>query len=156
MEVLLLKGVEKLGREGDVVRVSDGYARNFLFPKNLARPATDDIVNEHKQRKISEGKLVEEKMKAIKKVTAQLKKEKLSFPVKTGDGGVLFAALHGDVIADKVFSIIEQKEIKEINRDDIVVEASLKELGDHEVGVKLGRGEYAQTVTVSVTLSPEQ
>ena len=156
MDVLLLKTVEKLGRDGDIVRVSDGYARNFLFPQNLARPATDAIVAEHKQRKVSEKNLVEEKAQAIKKIATQLKGETFSFPVKTGDGGVLFAALHGDAIADKVFSVIEQKEIKEIDRNDIVVEASLKELGDHEVKVKLGKGEYAKTVTISVTLSSEQ
>ena len=132
MKVLLIEDVEKLGAMGNIIEVNGGYARNFLFPRKLAKPATDStlkIVEEVKKRKLA--KLVKEKR------SAEELKEKLSMvsctiPVEAGEDDKLF----GSVTAQDIAHAFELEGFS-IEKKQIVLEEPIKSLGVYHVSVKL-------------------
>lgn len=132
MKVILIEDVEKLGSMGDIVNVKAGHARNFLFPKNLAKPATDSnlkIIEEIKKKK--ELALLKEKKQA------ELLKEKLSLvsctiPVEAGDDDRLF----GTVTAQDISRAFEEEGFS-IDKRKIVIEDPIKKLGVYHITVKL-------------------
>ena len=99
MKVILLQDVKKIGKKGDVINTSDGYARNYLFPRKLAEEATEaslhilnnKIANERKQ------KLAE--IEAAQKVAADLKGKEIKITTKTGESGKLFGAITSKDVA---------------------------------------------------------
>ena len=137
MKVILLKDVKGLGKAGQVANASDGYARNFLFPKKLAMEATDNNM------KILERKRAEiEAQRAMDKAVAEELKSKIeaAAPVtiesKAGDGGRLFGAVTAKDIADAFF-----KEYKiELDKKKIVLDNPIKQVGPTEVELKLYQG----------------
>ena len=132
MKVILIEDVEKLGAMGNIIEVNGGYARNFLFPRKLAKPATDStlkIVEEVKKRKLA--KLVKEKR------SAEELKEKLSMvsctiPVEAGEDDKLF----GSVTAQDIAHAFELEGFS-IEKKQIVLEEPIKSLGVYNVSVKL-------------------
>ena len=132
MKVILIEDVEKLGAMGNIIEVNGGYARNFLFPRKLAKPATDStlkIVEEVKKRKLA--KLVKEKR------SAEELKEKLSMvsctiPVEAGEDDKLF----GSVTAQDIAHAFELEGFS-IEKKQIVLEEPIKSLGVYHVSVKL-------------------
>ena len=137
MKVILLKDVKGLGKAGQVANASDGYARNFLFPKKLAMEATDNNM------KVLERKRAEiEAQRAMDKAVAEELKSKIeaAAPVtiesKAGDGGRLFGAVTAKDIADAFF-----KEYKiELDKKKIVLDNPIKQVGPTEVELKLYQG----------------
>ena len=137
MKVILLKDVKGLGKAGQVANASDGYARNFLFPKKLAMEATDNNM------KILERKRAEiEAQRAMDKAVAEdLKKkieaaEAVTIEAKAGDGGRLFGAVTAKDIADTFFN-----EYKiELDKKKIVLDTPIKQVGPAEVELKLYQG----------------
>jgi len=137
MKVILLKDVKGLGKAGQVANASDGYARNFLFPKKLAMEATDSNM------KVLEKKRAEiEAQRAMDKAVAEELKAKIEAadPVliesKAGEGGRLFGAVTAKDIADAFF-----KEYKiELDKKKIVLDTPLKQVGPAEVELKLYQG----------------
>ena len=132
MKVILIEDVDKLGAMGKIIEVNRGYARNFLFPRKLAKPATDStlkIVEEVKKRKLA--KLVKEKR------SAEELKEKLSMvsctiPVEAGEDDKLF----GSVTAQDIAHAFELEGFS-IEKKQIVLEEPIKSLGVYHVSVKL-------------------
>lgn len=132
MKVILIDDVQKLGSMGDIVQVKDGYARNFLFPRNLAKPASSPnlkIIDEIKKRKISAI--------AKEKKEAELLKEKLSFvsctiPVEAGDDDKLF----GSVTAQDIARAFEEEGFS-MDKRKIALEEPIKKLGVYHVAVEL-------------------
>ncbi|MBU1061200.1 MAG: 50S ribosomal protein L9 [Candidatus Omnitrophica bacterium] len=132
MKVILIEDVQNLGSVGDVIQVKEGYARNYLFPKNLARHATDSnlkMIEEIKKRKIFA-------LEKEKKEAGQLK-EKLSLvsctiPVEAGDDDRLF----GRITAQDIAKAFEEEGIS-IDKRKIVVEEDIKKLGVYHVSIKL-------------------
>ncbi|NSB28858.1 large subunit ribosomal protein L9 [Clostridium saccharoperbutylacetonicum] len=102
MKVILLQDVKKIGKKGDVIEASDGYARNFLFPRKLAQEAStsnmhilnNKIENERKQ------KLAE--VEAAQKLAGELKGKEISIKAKTGDSGKLFGAITSKDVAELI------------------------------------------------------
>ena len=100
MKVILQQEVKKLGKKGDVIEVSEGYARNFLLPKKYAIEATAVNVNSVKLKKESEARKQQQAVDEAKLMAAQLSKIEVTIPVKIGDGGKLFGSVTGKDIAD--------------------------------------------------------
>src|SRR5262245_59819172 len=135
MNVILLKDVEHVGLRGDVVSVARGYARNFLFPRNLAEEATSARVAELQkrdaQRAQHEAKNVEQAQAIANKLGATV----LSFDVKSGPTGSLFGSVTATDIADRIW---ETQKIR-VDRRKIEID-NLKRIGRYEVPIDLFEG----------------
>lgn len=134
MKVILQQDVKGHGKKGDIVNVSDGYARNFLFPRKLAQEANQ--ANLH-TRDIQEQKAIRQKEKEVtgaKEIAEKLQSITVKIAGKAGDGGRLFGAVTGKEIVE---ALEKQHKIK-IEKNKIVQAEPIKTLGSHEVKVKLG------------------
>jgi large subunit ribosomal protein L9 len=132
MKVILLQDVKKIGKKGEVINASDGYARNFLFPRKLAEEATDaslHILN-NKNEKDRKQKLAE--LEAAQKVANELKGKEIKIVTKTGDSGKLFGAITNKDIAEEL-----NKQYKtQVDKKKIVMD-TIKVVGVYEIEVKL-------------------
>ncbi len=148
MKVILQQDVKGQGKKGQMVNVSDGYARNFLFPKKLAVEATADNVNTMKlQEKARLTKLAEEKAQA-QAIAEQLKELTVRIVAKGGNGGRLFGAVTTKEVAD---ALKAQHNI-EINKAKLVLDDPIKSFGGYELKAKLG---HDVTGTVKVVVVEE-
>ena len=134
MKVILQQDVKGQGKKGQMVDVSDGYARNFLFPKKLAVEATADNVNTMKlQEKARLAKLAEEKAQA-QAIAEQLKELTVRVVAKGGNGGRLFGA----VTTKEVSDALKAQHNIEINKAKLVLDEPIKSFGGYELKAKLG------------------
>ena len=133
MKVLLLEDVKGQSKKGQIVNVSDGYARNFLFPKKLATEASAKIINDIKnQNDAKEFKRQEEKKAAI--ATAdKLKDVVLVFKTTGGADGKLYGAVTAKDIADK----LEEQCGIVVDKRKVVVAENIKTMGEYTIDVKL-------------------
>ena len=133
MNVILLQDVNKVGKKGEVVKVSDGYARNALLKKGLAREATNANISEMEQRKKHDDKLALEKLEAAKDEAKIMKSWKIELVIKTGEGGRTFGA-----VSSKEISVAAKEQLGlDIDKKKMKLEESIKTLGTYEVPVKL-------------------
>jgi large subunit ribosomal protein L9 len=133
MKVILQQEVKKLGKKGDILEVSEGYARNYLLPQKLAIMATANNVNNAKLQKVAEERKKERAFDEAKLLAAQMAKITISIPVKMGEGGRLFGSVTAKDIADAV-----GKEHKlELDKRKIELKDALKSLGTFTVPIKL-------------------
>jgi large subunit ribosomal protein L9 len=147
MEVILKEDVSKLGQRGDVVKVADGYGRNFLLPKKLAMEATAAnkvVIDQMKQAAVRRS--AKEKSEAELLVT-QLNQVELVFERKVGENDHLFGSVTGAEIAHQ----LEQKGFT-IDRRKLQLEEPLRQLGEFHVPIKLHR---EVTAHVKVTVKAE-
>ena len=145
MKVILQQDVKGQGKKGQMVNVSDGYARNFLFPKKLAVEATADNVNTMKlQEKAKAAKLAEEKAQA-QAIAEQLKELTVRVVAKGGNGGRLFGAVTTKEVSD---ALKAQCGI-EINKAKLVLDEPIKSFGGYDLKAKLGH-DVVGTVKVMV------
>lgn len=140
MKVILLEDVKKVGRKFEVKEVSDGYARNLLFPNGLAEPATPAALKELEKRKIQIDKEDRELMKRLEEISRMLKDRDLEFPVKTGANGEVF----GSVTKEMILKGLRDAGLIRTERVEIKLERPLKELGVHKVEVHLKKGITAE------------
>ena len=146
MKVILQQDVKGQGKKGQMVNVSDGYARNFLFPKKLAVEATADNVNTMKlQEKARLAKLAEEKAQA-QAIAEQLKEVTVRIVAKGGNGGRLFGAVTTKEVSD---ALKAQCGI-EINKAKLVLDEPIKSFGGYELKAKLGHDVNAVVKVVVV------
>lgn len=147
MVVILLKDVKGTGKAGDVVKVSDGYARNMLLPKGFAKEATEgNIRNLEKQKAIAEEKRAEQKAEAQQQAK---KLESITLIIKTkgGDSGKLFGSITNKDIAEA----LEKQENIKIDKKKIVLDNPIKQAGDAQATLKLFPEVSAQLkITVTV------
>ena len=148
MVVILLKDVKGTGKAGDVVKVSDGYARNMLIPKGLAKEATQgNVRNLEKQKALAEEKRAEEKAAAQKRAD-ELEKIVLIVPSKGGENGKLF----GSVTSMDVAKALQEQEGITIDKKKIEMpEGPIKQAGTSQVIVKLYQ-EVSAKIRVKVTV----
>ena len=133
MVYILLKDVKGTGKAGEVVKVSDGYARNRLIPKGLAKEATEgNIRNLEKQKEIADEKRAEQKA-AAQKQAEKINEITLTIRSKGGESGKLFGSITSKDIAD---ALQEQENIK-VDKKKIVLDSPIKQTGSSEVTVKL-------------------
>ena len=146
MKVILLQDVKALGKKGDLVNASDGYARNFRLPKNLAREANAQAMNEYRNAENSKNfKIATEKKKA-EGYKAQLEGKTFEMKAKAGQGGKLF----GSITAKQVAEEIKKQYNINIDKRKVVLESDIKEFGSYKADVKLYSGIVAN-ITVKVS-----
>ena len=148
MKVILMQDVKGQGKKGQLVEVSEGYARNFLLPRKLAEAATADAINtmnlKEKARRAEEARL-----KAEAQATAEKLKEcMVKIPAKAGNGGRLFGAVTTKEISD---GLMKQFGLN-IPKQKLVLDEPIMAFGGYQVKAKLG---FEVTGTVSVTVCEE-
>ncbi len=148
MKVILLSDVKALGKKGTVKEVADGYARNFLFPKNLAIPATPANLKkwETEQAHLEQKEALEEA--EAKRIAAQIDGLTLKFPRKAGEGGKLFGSITGKDIVEE----LQKKTGIEIDKKQLNPSEPIKAMGEHQIKVHLYRG---VTANIEVHVVPE-
>ena len=145
MKVILQQDVKGQGKKGQLVNVSDGYARNFLLPKKLAVIATAENVNTMKQQEKAR-----KAQEAAEKAEAEALSEKLKgLTVKAGEGGRLFGA----VTAKEISECLAEQHGLTIAKTKLVLDEPIKACGGYQIRAKLG---YEVTGTVNVMVTEEQ
>jgi large subunit ribosomal protein L9 len=146
MLVILKQDVKGTGKAGDVLKVSDGYARNMLIPKGLAIMATDKNVRSvEKQKAILKEKQEKEKEKAVKKAI-ELKKKSVVIKTKTGDNGKLF----GSITTMDIAKALKEQESVDVDKKKILLKTPIRQTGVFEIDIKI-YPEVVATVKVEVT-----
>ncbi len=135
VKVLLLEDVKALGKAGEVVKASDGYARNYLIPKKLAVMATPEIMKKVEQQKKIKAKKREEEVKKASEKLNDLMKKFLVIHAKVGRGDKLYGAITSANVAEKVSKILGEK----FDRKNIEMEP-IRTIGLYDVKVKFGNG----------------
>lgn len=133
MKVILLQDVKSLGKKGEIVDVSDGYARNMILPKKLGAEATTANLNTLKLQKANEEKVAAEHLAEAKELAARLAEKEVVVSIKTGEGGRSFGSVSSKEIAE---ACMKQHGI-EIDKKKIILPEPLKTPGYAEVGIKL-------------------
>ncbi len=133
MKIILLEDVKTLGKAGQVVEVSTGYARNMLIPKKLGVEATPKNLNDLKLKKAHEDKVAAENLAAAKELQEALEKGAVELKIKTGENGKVFGSVSSKEIAEAVKTQLGL----DIDKKKIQLAAPIKELGEASIGVKL-------------------
>lgn len=133
MKVILLEDVKSLGKKGQIVEVSDGYARNYVLPKKLGLEATSKNMNDLKLRKANEEKVAKEQLDAAKAFAAEMETKEVVVSIKTGEGGKTFGSISTKEIAEAAKAQCGM----EIDKKKIQMPEAIKNLGVYEVTVKL-------------------
>ena len=144
-ELILLDDVKDLGKIGDVVKVADGYARNYLIPQKLAQPVSKGALRQVEARKLKLQKEHEERVAIAKAVAEKLAALTVVIPMKVGENDQLFGSVSAQMIADAV-----KAQGVEIEKNEVALEENLRALGDYTINVKLN-AEVTGTVKVQVT-----
>lgn len=146
MEIVLLEDVKALGKKGQIVKVNDGYARNFILPKKLGVEATPKNLNDLKLQKANAEKVAAEQLAAAKELAEKIAEMSVTVKMKAGEGGKAFGSVSGKEI---VAAAADQLKL-ELDKKKLVLPEPLKTFGTHEVGVKLHKDVTAK-LTVKVT-----
>ena len=134
IEVILKEHVEHLGRRGEVVKVASGYARNFLFPRNLALAVTDENKRQIERERVKAEAKEAEEVKAARALAATLEGLEVAIARRVGENDVLYGSVTSGDIADALAA----RDVT-VDRRKIQLADPLKALGEHTVGVKLHR-----------------
>ena len=136
MKVILLQDVRGQGKKGEMINVSDGYARNFLFPRKLAQEATADNVNTMRMNDKAKKEKEQRAREEAAALSAKLREMTLKVFAKGGGAGRLF----GSVTSQEISDALKEQEGIDLDRRKIVIEESIKTVGLYTVKVKLGFG----------------
>ena len=139
MKIILKKDVENLGVSGDVVKVKDGYARNYLVPKGMAIVATRSNMKIVDELKANEAKKAKKAESAAQNTAKKLQDISVTVSVKVGEDEKLFGAVTAQMIAE----LVAEKGI-EVDKHNILLDEPIKELGVFDVPVKVGAGIKAE------------
>ena len=147
MKVILLEDVKSLGKKGEVVNVSDGYARNMILPKKLGVEATSKNMNDLKLQNQHADKVAKENLEAAKALAEEISTKEVTVKIKTGEGGKTF----GSVSSKEISAAAKQQLNLELDKKKMQLEdGGLKTLGIHEVTIKL-HPKVTATLKVKVT-----
>lgn len=135
MEVILLKDVKGQGKKGDIIKVSDGYARNFLIPRGIAIEATEGSKKKLKEEKAARERKRQQELKEARKLSERISSLKVALRVKAGEKGKLF----GSVTAKDIAEALEKQHGIKIDKKKIVLDEPIKNTGEFEVEVKVYR-----------------
>ena len=137
MEIVLLEDVKALGKKGQIVKVNDGYARNFILPKKLGVEANAKNLNDLK---------LQQALAAAKELGKKIEASKVELAVKSGEGGKVF----GSVSSKEIAAAVKEQLGLELDKKKLQIQEPIKNLGVHEVMVKLHR-EVTAKLRVHVT-----
>ena len=133
MEVILLADVKTLGKKGELVNVSDGYAKNFLFKKKLGIEATAQNKNDLQRQKKHEEKVAQEKLDDAKAFAEELKEKSITVSIKTGSGGRSF----GSVSTKELAAAAKEQLGYELDKKKMVLPEPIKSPGIFDLPIKL-------------------
>jgi len=135
MEVILLEDVKTLGKKGDIVKVNDGYGRNFILPKKLGIEATPKNLNDLKSKKQSEERKRLEHLNEAKVIGGRLENSTVTLKIKTGEKGKSF----GSISTKEIAAAVKEQLGLDIDKKKLVLAEPIKYLGVYKVPVKLGK-----------------
>ena len=130
MKIILLQDEKKLGKKGDIIEASEGYARNYILPKKIGVEATPKNMND---LKANEDKKAKEILDAAKALAADLETKQVVVKIKAGEGGKVF----GSVSTKEIAAAYKEQHKLDIDKKKIVLPESIKNFGTVEVPVKL-------------------
>ncbi|MEE1196852.1 MAG: 50S ribosomal protein L9 [Lachnospiraceae bacterium] len=133
MKVILLADVKSLGKKGDIVNVSDGYARNMILPKKLGVEATSKNLNDLKLQNQHEEKVAKENLAAAQAFAKELETITVTVTIKTGEGGRVF----GSVSAKEIAEAAKKQLNLDIDKKKLQLESPIKSLGYTNVPIRL-------------------
>ena len=148
-ELILLEDVADLGKIGDVVKVADGYARNYLLPRKLAQPVSKGVLRQVEARKLKLAAEAAARIEVAKTLAAKIEGLALEIPMAVGENDKLFGSVSAQVLADE----LKAKGL-EIDKSVIVLDDNIREIGDFEVPVKV-HPEVKAILKVKVTKKAE-
>ena len=147
MKVILLQDVKSLGKKGELVSVSDGYARNFLFPRNVAKEANAQAMNEFRNAEQSKQYKIDTAIAAAKKAKDELECSKFVIKAKAGESGKLF----GSITAKEIAAEVKRQKHVDVDKRKVPLKDDIKNLGEYEAEIKLYSG-----ITANCTISVEK
>ncbi|MDO5135923.1 MAG: 50S ribosomal protein L9 [Eubacteriales bacterium] len=133
MKVILLEDVKSLGKKGEIVNISDGYARNMILPKKMGVEATPKNLNDLKLQKANEEKVALENLEAAKAFAKELEGKEIVLTLKTGEGGRVFGSVSTKEISEAAKSQLDM----EIDKKKLQLPSPIKTLGVTNVPVRL-------------------
>jgi len=136
MKVILKEDIKSIGKKGEIVNASDGYARNFLFPKNLAVEANNENMKKLQAQKDSNQYKKDVEKEEAKKLAEKLNKIMLKIVVKVGENGKIFGGVSTKEIAEN----LEKEHNIKIDKKKIDLKETIKSVGIHTVDVRLFDG----------------
>ena len=145
MDIVLLEDVKALGKKGQIVKVNDGYARNFILPKKLGVEATTKNLNDLKLQKANDARLAAEQLAAAKELAKKIEESSVTVSIKAGEGGRAF----GSVSTKEIGKAVSEQLKLEIDKKKMVLSEPIKALGNFEVPIKLHKDVTAK-LTVKV------
>ena len=142
MKVVLLQDVKGSGKKGELVNVSDGYARNFLLPRNLAKEANSQAMNELKNAEESKQYKIDQQIKQANEAKAKLESKTIVIHAKAGSNGKLFGSITPKEIANE----IKQRYGIVVDKRKITITGEIKQYGKYDCEVKLYTGIAAKII----------
>ncbi len=133
MQVILLEDVKSLGKKGEVVKVSDGYAKNFIFPKKLGVEANQKNLNELKGQQKRDSIIAQQQLDEAKAFGERISKETIQVTMKAGEGGRVF----GSVSSKEIANAAKEQFGFEIDKKKLQMPEPIKAFGTYEIPVKL-------------------
>ncbi len=133
MKVILLQDIKGTGKKGDVINASDGHARNYLIPRNLAKEATDGNVKLLEHQNASKAKRAEDELTAAKQLAEDISKLEITVKTKAGEGGRLFGSITNKDVAD----LIKENHKLDIDKKKIALDQPIRTLGTTNVTIKV-------------------
>ena len=133
MKVILLEDVKSLGKKGETVTVSDGYARNLILPKKLGIEATSKNLNDLKLKKANDDKVAAEQLAAAKQLQKEIEEKSIRLSIKTGEGGKAF----GSISAKEISIAVKEQLNYDVDKKKVQLKELLKTLGTHSVPIKI-------------------
>ena len=133
MKIILLEDVKSLGKKGEIVTVSDGYARNMILPKKLGLEATGKNLNDLKLQNQHAEKVAQENLEAARNFAEELKDKKVEVKMKAGEGGRTF----GSISTKEITEAAKKQLGLELDKKKMILKDPIKSLGTYEVQIKL-------------------
>ena len=133
MKVILTEDVKALGKAGEIVEVSDGYARNFILKKKKGVEANSKNLNDLKLKKANDDKLAQEQYEAAQELGKKLEAGKIEMSIKTGEGGKAF----GSIASKEIAAEVKEQMGLDIDKKKIQLKEAIKTLGTHNIPIKL-------------------
>lgn len=146
MKIILLQDDKKLGKKGDIIEASEGFARNYILPKKIGLEANSRNLNDLKLQKANQEKLALEQLNAAKALAAELEEKPVVVKMKAGEGGRAF----GSVSSKEIAAAFQEQHGITIDKKKIQLTESLKTFGSFQVDIKL-HPQVTGKLTVKVT-----
>lgn len=148
MKIILLQDEKKLGKKGEIIEASEGYARNFILPKKIGVEATPKNLNDLKLQKANDAKIAQEQLDAAKALAEKIAELQVVVKMKAGEGGKAF----GSISSKEIVTAFKEQHGIELDKKKVILADALKNFGNYEVSVKL-HPQVVGKFTVKVTES---